>query len=171
MIKASLSNQVFDIIFDDKVYQQGSINNQPFEIDRVKSSENNWHILKDGKSYNIEILKVDKIAKQVDLKLNGKLSSVKLSDQFDALLKSLGMDNLAAKKVLELKAPMPGLVLSVLVNEGDTIVKGDSLLVLEAMKMESTVISPVIGTIKSVFLKEGSLIEQDDLIIEIQPNL
>jgi pyruvate carboxylase len=39
------------------------------------------------------------------------------------------------------------------------------------MKMESTVISPVIGTIKSVFLKEGSLIEQDDLIIEIQPNL
>jgi hypothetical protein len=89
MIKASLSNQVFDIIFDDKVYQQGSINNQPFEIDRVKSSENNWHILKDGKSYNIEILKVDKIAKQVDLKLNGKLSSVKLSDQFDALLKSV----------------------------------------------------------------------------------
>ena len=59
MIKADLNNHVFDIVFDDKGYQQGKINNQAFTIDRVKSSDNNWHILKEGKSYNIEILKVN----------------------------------------------------------------------------------------------------------------
>jgi biotin carboxyl carrier protein len=168
MIKADLNNHVFDIVFDDKDYQQGKINNQAFTIDRVKSSDNNWHILKEGKSYNIEILKVDKVAKQVDLKMNGKLNSVKLSDQFDALLKSLGMDNLAAKKVLELKAPMPGLVLSILANEGDTIAKGDSLLVLEAMKMENIIKSPTEGVIKKIHAIKGNAVEKNQLLISFQ---
>lgn len=168
MIKANLNNQVFDIVFDDNEYQQGSINNQLFTIDRVKSSDTNWHILKDGKSYNIEILKIDKVAKQVELKMNGKLSSVKLSDQFDALLKSLGMDNLAAKKVLELKAPMPGLVLNILANEGDTIAKGDSLLVLEAMKMENIIKSPTEGVIKKIHAVKGNAVEKNQLLISFQ---
>lgn len=168
MIKANLNNQVFDIVFDDKEYQQGSINNQLFTIDRVKSSATNWHILKEGKSYNIEILKIDKLAKQVELKMNGKLSSVKLSDQFDALLKSLGMDNLAAKKVLELKAPMPGLVLNILANEGDTIAKGDSLLVLEAMKMENIIKSPTEGVIKKIHAVKGNAVEKNQLLISFQ---
>ena len=168
MIKADLNNHVFDIVFDDKGYQQGKINNQAFTIDRVKSSDNNWHILKEGKSYNIEILKVDKVAKQVDLKMNGKLNSVKLTDQFDALLKSLGMDNLAAKKVLELKAPMPGLVLSILANEGDTIAKGDSLLVLEAMKMENIIKSPTEGVIKKIHAIKGNAVEKNQLLISFQ---
>lgn len=168
MIKANLNNQVFDIVFDDKEYQQGSINNQLFTIDRVKSSDTNWHFLKEGKSYNIEILKIDKVAKQVELKMNGKLSSVKLSDQFDALLKSLGMDNLAAKKVLELKAPMPGLVLNILVNEGDTIAKGDSLLVLEAMKMENIIKSPTEGVIKKIHAVKGTAVEKNQLLISFQ---
>ena len=168
MIKANLNNQVFDIVFDDKEYQQGSINNQLFTIDRVKSSDTNWHFLKEGKSYNIEILKIDKVAKQVELKMNGKLSSVKISDQFDALLKSLGMDNLAAKKVLELKAPMPGLVLNILVNEGDTIAKGDSLLVLEAMKMENIIKSPTEGVIKKIHAVKGTAVEKNQLLITFQ---
>lgn len=168
MLKAKLNKQLFDIEFDTKDYQQGSINNQAFTIDRVKSSASNWHILKEGKSYNIEILKIDKVAKQVDLKMNGKLSSVALSDQFDVLLKSLGMDNLAAKKVLELKAPMPGLVLSILVKEGDTVAKGDSLLVLEAMKMENIIKSPTEGVIKKIHALKGNAVEKSQLLISFQ---
>jgi biotin carboxyl carrier protein len=168
MIKASINNQLFDIIFDDKQFSEGRINNQTFVIDRVKSTAHNWHILKDGNSYNIEILKIDKLTKRVDLKMNGKLSSVKLSDQFDALLKSLGMDNLAAKKVLELKAPMPGLVLSTLVKEGDIIAKGDSLLVLEAMKMENIIKSPTEGIIKKIHALKGNAVEKNQLLISFQ---
>jgi biotin carboxyl carrier protein len=168
MIKANLNNSIFDITFDDKQYQQGTINQQAFSIDRVKSTDNNWHILKDGKSYNIEILKIDKASKQVDLKLNGKLSSIKITDQFDALLKSLGMDNLAAKKVLELKAPMPGLVLNIAVEEGETIAKGDALLVLEAMKMENIIKSPTEGVIKKIHVVKGNAVEKNQLLISFQ---
>jgi len=168
MIKASINNQTYDLIFDDKQFKQGSVNNQNFIIDRVKSTLNNWHLIKDGKSYNIEILKIDKAAKQVDLKMNGKLSSVKLTDQFDALLKSLGMDNLAAKKVLELKAPMPGLVLNIAVQEGEQIAKGDALIVLEAMKMENIIKSPTDGVIKKIHAIKGQAVEKNQLLISFQ---
>jgi biotin carboxyl carrier protein len=168
MIKATINNQSFDLIFDDKQFKQGVVNSQNFIIDRVKSTENNWHIIKDSKSYNIEILKIDKVSKIVDLKVNGKLSTVKLSDQFDALLKSLGMDNLAAKKVLELKAPMPGLVLNIAVNEGDQILKGDALLVLEAMKMENIIKSPTDGIIKKIHAIKGQAVEKNQLLISFQ---
>ena len=55
-------------------------------------------------------------------------------------------------------------------NENDVVEKNTPLFTIEAMKMESTVISPLPGTVKSIILKEGSLIEQDDLIIEINTN-
>lgn len=168
MIKANINNQSFDIIFEDKSFKKGTINNQLFELDRTKSTLNSWHILKEGKSFNIEILKVDKVAKQVDLKLNGKRNSVKLSDQFDALLKSLGMDSMASKKVLELKAPMPGLVLNIAVGEGDTIAKGDALIVLEAMKMENIIKSPTDGIIKKIHAVKGNAVEKNQILISFQ---
>ena len=168
MIKANLNNHIFEIVFNDKQNQEGTINNKSFVIDRVKSSDSNWHILKDGQSYNIEILKIDKANKEVALKLNGKLNTIKLTDQFDALLKSLGMDNLAVKKVLDLKAPMPGLVLNILVNEGETIAKGDALIVLEAMKMENIIKSPTAGVIKKIHALKGTAVEKSQLLISFQ---
>ena len=168
MIKAKLNNKEFEVIFEDNHFNTGIINHQSFELDRIKSTNNCWHILKGGKSYNVEILKIDKTAKVVDLKLNGKFNSIKLSDQFDALLKSLGMDNLAAKKVLELKAPMPGLVLNIAVKEGDIIVKGDALIVLEAMKMENIIKSPTEGVVKKIHALKGSAVEKNQLLISFQ---
>jgi biotin carboxyl carrier protein len=168
MIKANINDKQFDIVFDDKQLQQGSINGKRFTLDTVKSSESNWHIIKDGQSYNIEIEKLDKAEKRIELKVNGKRTTVKLSDQFDALLKSLGMDNLSAKKVLELKAPMPGLVLNVLVAEGDTIAKGDALLVLEAMKMENNIKSPTDGVVKKIHAVKGNAVEKNQLLISFQ---
>ncbi|HRG57355.1 MAG TPA: acetyl-CoA carboxylase biotin carboxyl carrier protein subunit [Bacteroidia bacterium] len=168
MIKANINNQSFDIIFEDKSFKKGTINSQMFELDRTKSTSNSWHILREGKSFNIEILKIDRVAKQVDLKLNGKRNSVKLSDQFDALLKSLGMDSMASKKVLELKAPMPGLVLNIAVGEGDTIAKGDALIVLEAMKMENIIKSPTDGIIKKIHAVKGNAVEKNQILISFQ---
>ena len=106
--------------------------------------------------------------KEVALKLNGKLNTIKLTDKFDELLKSLGMDNLAVKKVLDLKAPMPGLVLNILVSEGDTIAKGDALIVLEAMKMENIIKSPTAGVIKKIHAVKATAVEKSELLISFQ---
>jgi biotin carboxyl carrier protein len=81
------------------------------------------------------------------------------------LLKSLGFDDLNAKKVNEIKAPMPGLVLDVRVSEGDTVKKGDAILVLEAMKMENIIKSPTDGIIKKINVKKGVAVEKNQVLI------
>ena len=75
------------------------------------------------------------------------------------------MDNLTANKIQQVKAPMPGLVLNILVNEGDEIKKGDSLLVLEAMKMENMIKSPTDGIIKKIEIKQGDKVEKNELLV------
>jgi biotin carboxyl carrier protein len=81
-------------------------------------------------------------------------------------LHNLGLDNIAAKKINDIKAPMPGMVLNILVGEGQQVKKGDSLLVLEAMKMENVLKSPTDGMIKKVVAIKGTAVEKNQLLIQ-----
>ena len=67
----------------------------------------------------------------------------------------------------ELTAPMPGQVRAVNVSEGDTVSKGQTLMVLEAMKMEIRIQAPSDGTVKKLFVRQGETVEREQLLIEI----
>ncbi len=67
----------------------------------------------------------------------------------------------------ELTAPMPGQVRAVNVNEGDEVIKGQTLMVLEAMKMEIRIQSPGDGTVKKLLVKQGQTVEREQMLIEI----
>ena len=95
----------------------------------------------------------------------GEVRRCILKDQYDDLLKSLGIDAGATKKINDIKAPMPGLVLKVLVKDGDVIKKGDNILVLEAMKMENSIKAPADATIKSVKIIAGDKVEKNQVMI------
>ena len=71
----------------------------------------------------------------------------------------------------EVKAPIPGVVISIKVNEGDTVKTGDILLTLEAMKMESEIVSPIDGNIEKVLIKERATVQEGDVLIKIVTNL
>ena len=135
------------------------------ELDGVSLNENSSSVLYQNKSYNIELVDLNTTEKTAVIKVNGNIYSLSIKDQFDQLLKQLGMDNLATAKILQVKAPMPGLVLNVLVKEGDEIKKGDNLLVLEAMKMENMIKSPTDGVIKKIAIKQGDKVEKNALLI------
>jgi|GEM_PF-519839 len=64
-------------------------------------------------------------------------------------------------------APMPGLVLSIRAKEGDTVAAGQTLLVMEAMKMENAISSPYAGTVAKVYVREGDSIGEGDLLVEV----
>jgi len=66
-----------------------------------------------------------------------------------------------------LKAPMPGLIISVEVKVGDTVQEGDPVLVLEAMKRENSIPAPVSGTIKAVYFGSGDSVNKDDTVCVI----
>jgi len=69
---------------------------------------------------------------------------------------------------VEIKAPMPGMILKINKNIGDEINEGDSVLILEAMKMENDLKSPASGKIKKLFVNEGSSVEKGDKLFLIE---
>lgn len=142
------------------------VNSQAIELDLLKLNTQSSHILHQNKSYNVEVVEVDKTEKLAKIKVNGNEYQVKVTTELDLLLKQLGMDNLSSNKVAQIKAPMPGLVLSVLVKEGDEVKKGDSLLVLEAMKMENIIKSPTDAVVKKVEVTQGDKIEKNTVLVQ-----
>jgi glutaconyl-CoA/methylmalonyl-CoA decarboxylase subunit gamma len=64
-------------------------------------------------------------------------------------------------------APMPGLVLSLKVKEGDTVQAGRTLLVMEAMKMENAITSPYAGVVSKVYVRDGDVIGEGDLLVDV----
>jgi len=111
------------------------------------------------------VMTIDRTEKMVTMKINGQQYEVKLSDRFDVLLHEMGLDKLVTKKVLDIKAPMPGLVVKVLVEKGAQVNEGDSLLILEAMKMENIIKAAATATVTSVNIKPGQKVEKGELLI------
>jgi biotin carboxyl carrier protein len=68
----------------------------------------------------------------------------------------------------ELTSPMPGKILKVLVNPGDQVRAGDTLMILEAMKMEHKILSPLDGTVQKIMYNEGDRVAQDVELVKIE---
>ncbi len=86
----------------------------------------------------------------------------------DELLKSMGLENAMVAKISEVKAPMPGLVLDVLVTVGQTVEMGEKILTLEAMKMENAIKSPTAGTIASIHVSKGQAVDKNFVLIRFE---
>jgi len=152
----------------DKNTLSGTLNDELFSWNIIKIKANLFHAIKNGKSYNLEVLKLNREEKTVFVKVNGLKFKMQLQDKYDELLHMLGMDNLLTTKVSDIKAPMPGLVLSLIAKVGETVQKGDVLLILEAMKMENVIKSPTDGVIKSIIIKTGDAVEKNQLLLNFQ---
>ena len=135
---------------------KGNISSEKFEIEIIQQKDNELLISRDGKKHIARLLAIDSENKTITIKIDGDRFEVKLTDEYDVLLQSLGMDAASTKKVNELKAPMPGVVVDIVVGVGDSVVKDDPLVVLEAMKMENMLKSPSDGVIKSINIKKGT---------------
>ncbi len=66
------------------------------------------------------------------------------------------------------RAPMPGKIIDVLVREGSPVLRGEPVVILEAMKMQNEILSPVNGIVKSVIARANTNVMKDDLLVEIK---
>lgn len=142
------------------------VDGNELQIDQIDLGGGHAHILYQNKSYQMELVSEDRLEKMSVIKVNGRLYKVTIEDQYDVLLKQLGFDNAKQNKVLEIKAPMPGLVLNVIVEAGQEVNKGDNLIVLEAMKMENIIKSPSSGTVKKILVTKGDKVEKNEIMIQ-----
>lgn len=129
-----------------------------------------------GNSYHIDIKEADNNI--IKLEVNGSPYEVELdvavkTSKTPTLIRTepppvQKVEPLASgtstKKIV---APLPGVILKVLVKEGDVVKTGDALVILEAMKMENTILAESSGRIQSVRIQPSNSVLQGDLLVEI----
>jgi len=152
------------IAFAEKDQQLTPLNTED-TIDLIHIANHEYHALVNGQSAKISIKKINREEKTLTATVNGKPCTIKVTDKMDHLLKNLGLENALVQKMNELKAPMPGLVLEVLVKIGDAVTKGDALLVLEAMKMENIIKSAGDGVVKDIKVNTKDAVDKNQVLI------
>jgi biotin carboxyl carrier protein len=151
-----------------KVDQQWQLNGADIQADIQGQSNGQWSVLLDHKSYNAQLEKIDKENKELVLKIDGQRYTLQIKEDIDVLLDKMGINMSASQKAAPLKAPMPGMVLKVLVSVGQTVNKGDALLILEAMKMENVLKATGTAVIKAIKAEEKTAVEKGAVLIEME---
>jgi biotin carboxyl carrier protein len=164
MYTARVEDKTFRIEVSDNGF---SVNGKPVQNwDVSLIHEGYFHILFGHQSCRAEIVEKDASGKIFTVKINGRLYPVELKDKFDALLEKMGMNANAGTRINHVRAPMPGLIIGLKVKDGDTVKAGDTLLILEAMKMENIIRAPGDATVKAVKVRMGDGVEKNQVLIE-----
>jgi biotin carboxyl carrier protein len=158
-------NQTFEV---ESKNNEILLNNETFDWDLKQISAKDFHILKNNKSYNAEIVEANYDEKTFKIKLNGTIHNIQLKDKTDLLLEKMGLDNAASNKLNDLKAPMPGLIYDLKVGVGEEVQKGDVLLILVAMKMENAIKATGSGKVKAIKVKINDSVEKGQVIMEFE---
>jgi acetyl/propionyl-CoA carboxylase alpha subunit len=164
-MKARINNNEYEIKFENNKNNSGVISGKSFETDVLPVDSNTYHLIRNLKSYTIEVLDINTHEKNVTLKVNGNKYQANIEDELDEFLKKLGIKNKTNQKPKDLKAPMPGLVTQVNVSAGDILKKGDLVLILEAMKMENNIKIDFDAVVKEVKTEKGKTVEKNQILV------
>ena len=154
-------------------------NSQSFPIDVTPAGKSYRAILGD-RTAEVDILRVDPNG-QLDLLIDSeRVTAYVSSDSAKRWVTIHGRTYLLTKQsgsrksggghlhaAGELTAPMPGQVRAVKVSEGDAVTKGQTLMILEAMKMEIRIQAPSNGSVKKLYVEQGQTVEREQMLIEV----
>ena len=144
---------------EDSLLINGEISD--YSLHRVHS--NQFLLQANHKNYNVYVIGQDN--DQLSLSINGFEVKVNVKDHIAQILEKLGMDMDITEEINELVAPMPGSIIEIAVKEGEVVKQGDTLLILEAMKMENIIKSPIDGSIQKLHIAKGNNVEKNQVLI------
>jgi biotin carboxyl carrier protein len=146
----------------------GQFTFQLIDVDDItlnNSDVNNQIILDNNKSKVVSVKEVSHELKRYQIQIDGRTYLVQISDAVDQQILKMNLKSKKSNQLKEVRAPMPGLVRQVNVQVGDQVDSGDSLFILEAMKMENLLKSPVNGIVSDLFVKPGESVEKNQILL------
>lgn len=150
-------------ILDDR---HVSVDGKVYEVDfESVSGQPVYSLIVDGKSHEGYVAPSDD---NWQVLLRGRLFPITVEDEREKRLRSAAGGGVAEAGEFHLRAPMPGLIVAIPVEEGQAVKKGQVLLILESMKMQNELKSPRDGTVGRVRVKSGETVEQKQTLLSVQ---
>lgn len=161
---ATLDDQTFEIEINAE--DQITVNGESLSIDfRSVSGQPVYSLLLDGQSYEAYVQAAEA---GLEVLLQGQLHVVEVEDERHRKLRESSGGPAVHSGEFNLKSPMPGLIVAVPVVEGQAVVKGQDLVILESMKMQNELKAPRDGTIGRVRVRAGDSVEQNQVLITLE---
>jgi len=158
---ALINNEQYEIEIDN----DGNIllNGEPRDVDFLPLGASLYSVITDGKSLEVVI---DDEQGNYQVMMGGRLYEGQVLDE-RALMMAQRRGGLGGGSG-EVNSPMPGLIVAVPVEEGQTVSQGQTVVILESMKMQNELKAPIDGVVGSVNVETGQTVDKNALLIEIK---
>ncbi len=142
-----------------------TIDGRTVHVDAVKTGRTIYSVIEDGKQF--EAVVDEKGAHGFDVLMGGRLYHLEAVDERTRLLASAAATVASGPQTID--AEMPGKVVKLNAAVGDTVSEGDGVVIVEAMKMENEIPSPIDGEIKEIGVAEGDTVEPGAMLFVVEP--
>lgn len=152
--------------FEVEIHKDGTVtvNGKPRQVDFLALGPSLYSVLMDNLSYELVI---EERYDQIEVLMRGKLYSGQVLDERARLLMTRRSGFAPESGEISIKAPMPGLVVAIPVAEGQQVTAGQTVVILESMKMQNELKAPREGVIQRVSAKAGESVEQNKVLVTI----
>ena len=159
-----IDNQTLEMEFSDSLDELLIDTEKNIKIDCTRLSQNSYSLILNGKSHFITI---NPYFKGYEITVDHHAHLVQVQDELDILLEKFEMQTDDSIQAGEVHAQIPGLISQIFVKKGDKVEVNQKLFILEAMKMENEIDSPISGTVNKIHYQAGDSVERGNIIMEI----
>ena len=173
-----MSYALYPDVFEDYlkyIQEYGNLTNMGSDVffHGLREGETSEIEIEEGKTLIVRLLEIGKLhngKRNLVFEVNGNRREIPILDKANNLKNLQQEDHIAMadkEDKSQIGASIPGSISKILVKEGDTVKKGDGIAVIEAMKMETNIVSNVSGKVKKIFVKENEQVKVGQLIVKI----
>ncbi len=155
--KTSIENEIFE-------FSENELQN----FDLISLANNEFSVIEDHIPLKLKLLESDFLNATYKMEVAGETIEIKIISETEQIISKLGIGKKENQKNTKIIAPMPGLILDILVNISNNVTKGDSIIIIEAMKMENTIKIQHDAIIKNILVQKGQSIEKGQILFELE---
>jgi len=156
---------MYKVLIDDKEYHVSLEDVAKIDVIEIDKS---YHIIHNNKSLEAHAFTDHSHPKTGSVSIGHNQYDYEIMDKVDQQVDAMGLNVKEEDILTDVKAPMPGLIIDIMVQVGDNITAGDSLLILEAMKMENVLKASGDGVVKSINYNKSESVEKGAVLIELE---